>query len=111
MKFMDLVSNFRNVALLVTALAGATGTIYGVQTFFDDRYASKEEVEEVKKRLTLQELKELLKEALEEMYFWRQQARKYPDDPEIKKRLKESEENVEDIKEQIKELKKKEKVD
>lgn len=108
MKFMELVTNFRNVALLVTALAGAAGTVYGVQSFFDDRYASKEEVQEVKKRLTLQELKNLLKEALEEMYFWRQQSRKYPEDEEIKKRLKESEEHVADIKKQINDLEKKE---
>lgn len=104
-QFMEIVTNVRNVALLVTALAGAVGTFFGLQTYLDTTYASTESVVKLEKRLSLQELKDLQKEALEELYFWRKQGRKNPNDLEVKTRLIEAEEYVEDIKKQIREIK------
>ena len=102
-KFMDLVSNTKNVAALVTALAAAGGVFYGVQNHLDTTYASTIRVDKLEKRLSLQELKELLQDALEELYFWRKQARKHPEDLEIKEKLKEAEDHIVDIKKRIKE--------
>lgn len=58
----------------------------------------------LERRLTKNELNDLLKEALEELYYWRGMSRKYPDDQEVKDKLREAEENVEDIKERIQNL-------
>lgn len=55
-------------------------------------------------RLTLNELRDLLKEALDDLYYWRKMHRKYPEDEEIKRKLDESEERVKKIEERIEEL-------
>lgn len=105
-KVMEIVSNIKNIATLVTALAAAGGTFYGAQAYLNKTYASVNQVEKLEIRLSLQELKELRNESLEELFFWRKQVRKNPDDIDVKKKLKEAEEYVEDVKRQIKELEK-----
>lgn len=60
------------------------------------------------KRMTLNELKDLLRQAQEELLFWKKQQRKYPNDEDVKEELKKAEEHVKEIKERIKELEKKE---
>jgi len=105
------MSNIRNTALLVTALLAAGSGLVGISTYFDDRYAMAAEVEKkieaVETRLTLAELKQLYRTAQEELFFYRDQVRKYQDDLDLKLKLKEAEDTVADLKNQIKELEKK----
>lgn len=100
-------------AKLFTTIAAAIGVAYGaIQfqiSFVEDK--AKEIVEPVSKkvkaleeRLTLNELKDLLKEALSDLYYWRDMARKYPDDQDVKDKLAEAEATVKEIKERIRQL-------
>ena len=100
-------------AKYITAIAAAIGVAYsGIQ--FQSNYVTdkaKEVVAPVEKklnhveyRLSMSELQTLLQHALEDLYYWRDLSRKYPDDQEIKDKLAEAEQNVEDIKERIRRL-------
>ena len=108
---LDWLNNTRNVALTVTALLAAGSGLVGINSHFDSRYAMAAEVEKkieaVENRLTLAELKQLYRTAQEEVFFYRDQVRKYPVDLDLKLKLKEAEETVTDLKKQIKELEKK----
>lgn len=95
-------NSIKSILLVLTTLFAVVGTIVGGYGFLDSKFAHAEEVEKLEKRVTLAELKTSLRTALEEMYFLRDQSRKYPDDEEIKERLKEASSLVDDIKEQIK---------
>lgn len=108
---LDWLNNTRNIALTVTALLAAGSGLVGINSHFDSRYAQAAEVEKkiekVENRLTLAELKQLYRTAQEEVFFYRDQVRKYANDLDLKLKLKEAEETVEDLKKQIKELEKK----
>jgi len=108
---LDWLNNTRNVALTVTALIAAGSGLVGINSYFDNRYAQAAEVEKkiekVENRLTLAELRQLARTAQEEVFFYRDQVRKYPVDLDLKLKLKEAEETVTDLKKQIKELEKK----
>ena len=97
----------------IAALSTIIGIAYGAFQFQHNYVKTTAEnvvapvakqVATLERRLTKNELKDLLKEALEELYYWRGMSRKYPDDVEVKDKLKEAEENVKDIKERIKNL-------
>ena len=103
---MEWIANLRNSALLITALFAAGSSIFGIHSYLDTTYASVAEVEKLKKRLTLTELRDLLKEGLNNLYFYRSQVRKYTDDQELQDKLNEAEDDVKDLKDQIKELRK-----
>ena len=109
-KLIDWTSNVKNMALLVTALIAAGSSLVGVSTYFDNKYAMAATVElqikKVENRLTLAELKQLHRTAQEEVFFYRDQLRKYPKDEDLKAKLKEAEETAADLKKQIKELEK-----
>lgn len=100
-------------AKYLTAIGAAVAMAYGGITFHFNTIENtakeivlplSQKVEKLEDRLTLNELKDLLKDALDEMYYWRKQARKYPDDIEIADKLEDAEENVKDLKERIKKL-------
>ena len=93
--------NMSSVVLLGTFL----GVFFGGYLHLDQRFAKAEEYKEVNKKVVLIELKLLYKEALDNLYFFRKQYRKYSDDEEIKKELEKAKEQVEDLKKQILELK------
>ena len=103
-KIIKLVNDFKNVLGLITALAAVGGVFYGIQTYLDTAYASTDRVEKIEKRLSLQELKELHKEALDDLFFWRKKNRTYPDDQEIKEELDKSEKRVKELEKEIKEI-------
>jgi hypothetical protein len=108
---LDWLANARNIALTVTAFIAAGSGLVGINTYFDGKYAQAAEVEKkiekVETRLTITELKQLYRTAQEEVFFYRDQVRKYPVDLDLKLKLKEAEETVTDLKKQIKELEKK----
>ena len=106
----DWLNNTRNAALTVTALLAAGSGLVGINSHFDNRYAQAAEVEKkiekVETRLTLAELRALARAAQEDVFFYRDQSRKYPNDPDVKDKLKEAEDTMTDIKRQIRELEK-----
>lgn len=99
---MDKVKGYLT---LFTAAAAVAGTVFGGITWVDSRYAKAAQVDALEKRVSLNELKAQLRAAQEELIFWRQQARKYPDDIDVKDSLKEAEETVQELKKKIEEYK------
>jgi len=108
---LDWLNNTRNIALTVTALLAAGSGLVGINSHFDSRYAQAAEVDQkiqkVENRLTLAELRQLTRAAQEEVFFYRDQMKKYPRDQDVKDKLKEAEETLADLKKQIKDLEKK----
>lgn len=98
----EFLSSTRNMILAITTILGFIGTLAGGVFWVDDRYAKASEVEQLEERLTLAELKDQLRLALEEYHFLKSQSRKYPDDEDIKEELAEAKETVKDLKDQIK---------
>jgi len=94
--------NISDIAKKISAVLGLCATLFAGFFFLDARHASVKSVAKLEKRVSLQELRRLLREAEEEMYHYRKLHRKYPDDQEIKERLEEAEERVADLKERIK---------
>lgn len=93
----------KNIAIIVSLV----GTAFGAYFFVDGNYAEKMELAAVTQRVTLVELLRNLRDAEEEMYFYRKQHRKHPDDPDLKRKLEESEEEVKNLKDRVKKLKEK----
>ena len=89
-----------NLALLATIIA-IFGSLFGGYAYIDSRYALAAEVKELETRLTLKELKDLYKEGLDNLYFFRKQSRKYPGDEEVAKKLKAAQDECDLLKKQI----------
>jgi len=96
----DLIKN-------ISSLMGLIAVVFGVFFFNENRYTSVTEHVKLEQRVSLNELESLLRDALENMYFYRKLLRDAPLDEELKQKVKEAEEEVANLKEQIKELKKK----
>lgn len=99
---MEKLNNFRNVLLLFTTVVTVASTVVGGVIWIDSRYAHAEELQTLEERVELNELKDQLRNALDELHFWRQQARKYPDDEEVQDEVDTAKELVDEIKEKIK---------
>lgn len=95
-------NSIKSILVVLTTLFAITGSIVGGYGFIDNKFAHAEDVEKLEKRITLAELKTSLRTALEELYFLKDQFRKYPEDLEIQERLTEAQEFVKSLKEQIK---------
>ena len=108
---LDWLNNTRNIALTVTALLAAGSGLVGINSHFDNRYAQAAEVdkkiEKVETRLSMAKLRQLARAAQEDVFFYRDQARKYPTDQDVKDKLKEAQDTLADLKAQIRELEKK----
>jgi len=72
----------------------------------DERYALAKDQAKLNSKINSVELKILLKDALDDLYFYREQLRKHPNDVEIQLKVQRGEENVKFIKNQLKVLKK-----
>lgn len=83
------------------------GSVVGGLTYIEGKFALADDVKELEQRVSLSELKQIYNEALKNLYFYRDQLRKYPDDVDLKSKLKESEVDVKGIKDQIIKLKSK----
>jgi hypothetical protein len=90
---------------IFTAVAAVLGPSFGALNWVDNRYAKASQVNALELRVSINELKAQLRAAQEELIFWRQQARKYPDDADVKDSLKEAEESVTDLKKKLEEQK------
>lgn len=98
---MKKLSNF---IALVGGTVAILGAFFGSYAYLDSKYALASEVQKLERRLSLKELKDLYKDALENLYFFRKQSRKHPGDEDLKKKLKESEVECDLLKNQILEL-------
>jgi hypothetical protein len=98
------METLRSYIAMFTISAGALGTAYAGVNWVDSRYAKAEQVVSLDKKLMLVELRQQLRTALEEYYFLRQQARKYPQDLDIQRELEDAKEAVDLIKEKIKRI-------
>lgn len=109
------MNQIESYAKTITAIAGATAVIYGAVSFVNNQYVNKTqfkttitqvnaELFELDKRQKLYELRELLKKALNEMYFYQDLLKKYPENEEIRRKYEEAKDQVEYLREQIRKL-------
>ena len=92
------------VATFITLI----GSVSAGYLYLDTRYALATELNALERKVDKMELEDLYKDALENLYFYRSQNRKYPDDKEIQDRLKEAQDEVDHIKKQLDEIEKQE---
>ena len=71
---------------------------FGGYAFLDKRYAMAIDHEALELRVTINEVGDLHREAMKEVYFFRKQSRLHPNDYEIKEKLKEAEESSVELK-------------
>lgn len=67
------------------------GAIWGGYVVLDERYARAEEFNRLEQRVLTNELQQAYRDARAEVYFLRSQARKYPDDHEVRRELDDAE--------------------
>ena len=94
----------RNYAFALSVLVGLftlVGFVAGGYTFLDQRYALASEHNFLESRVSIHELHHLYRKAMEDMFFYRSQARIYPTDDKIKLKLEEVTDSCEKIKDQI----------
>jgi len=99
MSFIE--SKLKFVLIIFAFLSTASGGVFWV----DGRYAKADEQVELEKRVSIQELNQQLRVAVDEYYFLKQQLRKYPDDADLKEKVDEAKAFVDGIKQQIKDKK------
>lgn len=104
------MSRFTEI-LGTTKIAIATFTLLFstvITSFFyiEERFAKADDLKKIEIRLEINEIQTLYKTALENLYFYRDQSRKYPDDVKVKKKLDAAEEEVTDLKDLLKAAKK-----
>lgn len=103
MSWLKKLTDVKTVVATVSAIIGLAGTIFGGVIWIDTRYAKADTVVLIEKRLTVAEIRDQLRAALDEYYFLRKQVRKYPNDIEIQDALREAKDHVDDLKKQLKE--------
>jgi hypothetical protein len=94
----------KSILVVATTVIALFGSVFAGYVHIDNRYALAADVKKIEKKLTLVELKDSLRLALDELYFLKSQIRKYPDDEEIKEQLDDVKERVKDLKDQVKAL-------
>jgi hypothetical protein len=77
-------------------------TVGGGLMAIDGRYAKADEHIALEKRVSLSELKTQLRAALDEYYFLKKQLRAHPEDEDLKEKVAEAKEHVDDLKDAIK---------
>lgn len=99
------MSNIERAVKSAIALAILISIVMSGYFYLDARHANAVDVEKkisvIDKKVTLIDLKIIYREALEDLYFYRKQARRYSKDKEIKKRLKVAEQRVKGLEEDM----------
>jgi hypothetical protein len=86
---------------IITLIAMCFGGFF----YMEDRYAKADDVKKIEHKLTMMQLEELYRKALDNKYFWVDQNKKYPHDPEIHQKMSDAMDEVSNISDQIKRLK------
>lgn len=94
-KYLSTIS----AILLITSMIG---TAFGVYFYIDSKYAYAEALKKLEDRVTINELKTLLFDAMKDYYFYKDLVKKYPKDKDVIQKLKDSEDTIKSIKDQIK---------
>lgn len=68
---------------MAVSICGLLGVVWGGYVVVDDRYARAAELTQLEQRVLMNELQQAYRDARAEVYFLRDQARKYPDDRDI----------------------------
>ncbi len=89
-----------NIKLLVAL--GATA--FGIFFFLDSRHASSGEFQELKTEVQVNRLHNTKRNILDDVYYYKKLVRQYPRDEDAKDRLKESEEELKKVREQIQQI-------
>jgi len=95
----------KTLGIILTLFSVVAG-VYGGFSVLDSRYALASDQKQLEIRVSLGELNTLLLKSLENLYFYREQARKYPEDVVLQVKLQEAEEEVSGIKNRIFEIEK-----
>jgi hypothetical protein len=96
---MEFLEKHMKMILLVFAFVSTVGG--GILTI-DSRYAKADDHKALEVRVSISELKAQLRSALDEYYFLKKQLRKNPDDVDLKEKVAEAKEHVDDLKATIK---------
>lgn len=88
------------------------GLVFAGYFHLDSRFAKAEDaqkldkkVQKIERKISLLELQDILHLLLKDYYFYKDLQKKYPDDEEIKLKVKELDDQISDVKAQIKTLK------
>ena len=100
--------DIKSVAQSITAVFAVVTVVFGAYFYIDGNFVRNEAHAALVKKVSLVELISQYLEAKRELYFLKDQARKYPEDEELQEELEDAKETVKDLKQQIKDLKKKE---
>lgn len=82
---------------------------FGGYAFLDKRYAMAVDHKALEMRVTINEVEDLRREAMKEVFFFRKQSRLHPEDYEIQEKLKDAESNSLELKDLTLKLKEKQK--
>ena len=99
--------NLGGISVAVTIVVGIftlLGFTVGGYSFLDERYALAKNFVTLEKRVSVNELKHLYHSSLDNVYFFRKQARLHPDDEELKTKLEKAEQEQESIEKRLDEL-------
>ena len=110
-----MTARMKNIIGILTGILTLIGGIWGGWTHFSNQNAWAEETtarhESLKKdvdrleiRMTLREVRDTYLTALDELFFYQEQLRKHPEDPEIRKKLQDLEVRCGILDQQIKDL-------
>jgi len=94
-RFIDIMGSTKAAIATVALLFS---TVFSSFFYIEGRFAKADDLKKVEIRLEINELQTLYKTALENLYFYRDQSRKYPEDTKLKEKLTEAEEEVKDLK-------------
>lgn len=95
------------VSVIITTIVGVftlLGFTIGGYSFLDQRYALANNYVTLEKRVSVNELKHLYHSSLDNVYFFRKQARLHPNDEEIGRKLEKAEQEQESIEKRLDEL-------
>ena len=90
----------------IITLATIVGIAFSVFFFLDGRYALSGEVMKLEQRVKVNELRDLERKAMEDVYFYRQQQRKYPADRQVVDKMDEAETELNKLRKQLEEVEK-----
>ena len=96
---MEFLEKNMKTVLLTFAFVS---TIGGGMIALDGRYAKAEDHSALESRVSLNELQDQLRSALDEYYFQKKQLRKHSGDEELMEKVAEAKQHVDDLKELIK---------
>ena len=96
----------RNFLATMAALIGILTSTFGVVWFADGRYTMASDQQALAKEVKKIKARNALDGALDDLYFYKKQTRKYPGDEDLQKKLSTSEEDVKYLKKVLKLLEK-----